>query len=484
MKKIFKKSEGFYDTFYRKPGEDKKSTTYCAGCGHGIIHKLIAEALVDLDMLQYTTFISPVGCSVFAYYYFKCGNIEAAHGRAPAVATGIKRALPESFIVSYQGDGDLAAIGTAEIIHAANRGENITVFFVNNAVYGMTGGQMAPTTLLNQKTTTTPRGRNMENDGMPIRVTELIATLPAPVYVARTSLHDISHIMKTRQSIRKALRLQKEGKGFALVEILSPCPTNWKVKPTQSAEWMKEHMLSYYELGVFRDRSSEIEQKTGGQMKQKAYKHLKPGKIMDRLGIKSESDSLHSSFSEKMSIDEELKIRIAGFGGQGVLYLGQILCQLALRNEYRATWFPAYGPAMRGGTANCSVVLSNKEIASPVFNMSNILVAMNQPSFDKFGTLVYPEGYIFFNSSIISLDPAFEAELQAKKIQLVSIEATTLAEEAGFSFSSNIVILGKILKTLPYFHKEDVFSLIKRKFQNKEQLVQFNTKAFILGFES
>ncbi|MBN1696919.1 MAG: 2-oxoacid:acceptor oxidoreductase family protein [Spirochaetales bacterium] len=484
MKKIFKKSDGFYDTFFRKPGDDKQSTTYCSGCGHGIVHKLVAEALVDLDMLDKTTFISPVGCSVFAYYYFKCGNIEAAHGRAPAVATGIKRALPESYVVSYQGDGDLAAIGTAEIIHAANRGENITVIFVNNAVYGMTGGQMAPTTLIDQKTTTTPRGRSRENEGMPIKVAELIATLPAPVYVERTSLHDISHIMKTRLAIRKALRFQKEGKGFTLIEVLSQCPTNWKVKPDQAGEWIKKHMLPYYDLGVFRDTSREAEQRTGGPMNRKASDHLKPGKLMEKIGIKSESESLHSSFSEKMTIDHELKIRIAGFGGQGVLYLGQILCQLALKNEYRATWFPAYGPAMRGGTANCSVVLSNREIASPIFSMSDILVAMNQPSFDKFSPFVSPDGYLFCNSSIISVEPDYEAELRDRRIKLVSIEATSLAEEAGFSFSSNIVILGKILKTLPYFHKEDVFSLIKRKFRNKEKLIQFNVKAFTLGFEA
>ena len=175
--KILGKSKGFYDTYERRPGSNKEQTHYCPGCGHGILHKMIAEALVDFEVAENMVFISPVGCSVFAYYYFNAGNIQAAHGRAPAVATGVKRALPESIVISYQGDGDLAAIGGNEILHAANRGESMTVFFVNNAIYGMTGGQMAPTTLIGQKTTTTPYGRTLQNEGYPIKMAEIIASL-------------------------------------------------------------------------------------------------------------------------------------------------------------------------------------------------------------------------------------------------------------------------------------------------------------------
>ena len=238
--KILQKPAAFYDIYFRNPSADKKMPHYCPGCGHGNVHKMIAEALDDYDVADKTIFISPVGCSVFAYYYFATGNIQAAHGRAPAVATGIKRAHPHSIVISYQGDGDLAAIGTAEIIHAANRGEGITVFFVNNAIYGMTGGQMAPTTLIGQRTTTSPRGRKPSNEGYPINVAELISQLHAPVYIERVALHDNKHRAKARLAIRKAIKNQVDNLGFSLVEILSACPSGWKMTPLEANKKIDE----------------------------------------------------------------------------------------------------------------------------------------------------------------------------------------------------------------------------------------------------
>ena len=207
---VLAKPEAFYDKFERKGGANLETTHYCPGCGHGNIHKILAEAITDFNIADRTILISPVGCSVFAYYYFDVGNVQAAHGRAPAVATGLKRANPETIIISYQGDGDLAAIGSAEIINAANRGENITVIFINNAIYGMTGGQMAPTTMIGQKTTTSPYGRKSENEGYPIRMCELISTLEAPVYVERVALIDFKSINRAKKAIRKALKNQIE----------------------------------------------------------------------------------------------------------------------------------------------------------------------------------------------------------------------------------------------------------------------------------
>src|SRR3989304_811331 len=240
IKDILQKPESFYKEFYRKSGSNKLTTHYCPGCGHGVIHKLIAEAMDDFGISNKTVIISPVGCSVFAYYYFDCGNIQAAHGRAPAVASGYKRANPDSIVISYQGDGDLAGIGGNEILHAANRGENISVFFVNNAIYGMTGSQMAPTTLIGQKTTTTPYGRSIQNEGYPIKVCELLATLEAPVYIERVAISDTKNVMKARKAIRKALHNQVENKGFSLVEILSPCPTGWGGKQTETKKWIEK----------------------------------------------------------------------------------------------------------------------------------------------------------------------------------------------------------------------------------------------------
>jgi len=242
---VLQKPTAFYDKFERKGGAQLETTHYCPGCGHGILHKLIAEALTDFEIADRTLFISPVGCSVFAYYYFDTGNIQAAHGRAPAVATGLKRTHPHSIVISYQGDGDLAAIGGDEILQAANRGENISVFFVNNAIYGMTGGQMAPTTLVGQKTTTSPFGRKPENEGYPIRMSEIIATLEAPVYVERTALIDFKSITRTKRAVRKALKNQMENKGFSFVEVLSPCPTGWKMTPANSQKWISEQMIPY-----------------------------------------------------------------------------------------------------------------------------------------------------------------------------------------------------------------------------------------------
>jgi 2-oxoglutarate ferredoxin oxidoreductase subunit beta len=230
---------------------------YCPGCTHGIIHRLVAEALDDLGIEGRTIGVASVGCSVFAYNYFNCDMQQAAHGRAPAVATGIKRVLPEGIVFTYQGDGDLAAIGTAEIIHAAARGENITVIFVNNAIYGMTGGQMAPTSLEGQITLTTPRGRRAK-EGHPIRMSELLATLEGPRYIERVSVHDPKNVRKAGKAIRKAFELQLQGEGFTMIEVLSSCPTNFKLSPVDALKWVEEKMLPYYPLGVFKDGGNQL----------------------------------------------------------------------------------------------------------------------------------------------------------------------------------------------------------------------------------
>jgi len=230
---------------------------YCPGCGHSLIHRLIAESIDTLGIREKVIGIAPVGCAVFAYDYFAFDMLEVAHGRPPAAATAMKRVLPDRIIFSYQGDGDLAAIGTAEIIHAAARGENITVFFINNATYGMTGGQMAPTTLVGQKTTTTPKGRDTRQSGYPLRVAEMLATIDGASFIARTSVDSPKNLLRTRTLIEKAFRYQQEGKGFSLLEILSPCPTDWGLSPEESIKWIQSDMIPVYPLGVLKDRYAE-----------------------------------------------------------------------------------------------------------------------------------------------------------------------------------------------------------------------------------
>lgn len=238
--------------FTRPQALQNRVNHYCPGCNHGIIHRLVAEAIDELNIREKTIAVAPVGCAVLAYNYFNCDSQQAAHGRAPAVATGIKRVLPDRVVFTYQGDGDLASIGMAEIIHAANRGENITVIFVNNAIYGMTGGQMAPTTLVGQKTTTSPYGRDAATAGHPIKVTEMLNTLTSPVFLARVSVHDPKNIMKAKEAIKKAFELQVKGAGFSLVEVLSTCPTNWGLSPVEALKWLETNMIPVFPLGIVR----------------------------------------------------------------------------------------------------------------------------------------------------------------------------------------------------------------------------------------
>ena len=231
---------------------------YCPGCHHGIIHKLIAETLEELNLTDEVIAVCPVGCSVFAGNYFNFDTQEAAHGRAPAVATGLKRTHPTQPVFTYQGDGDLASIGCAEIVHAAMRGEKITTIFINNAIYGMTGGQMAPTTLIGQKATTAPKGRTKEQAGMPIRMAEMLSTLDGCVYAERVCVTDIPHLNKAKKAIRKAFEKQMAGEGFTFIEVLSTCPTNWGMTPLKANEWLKNEMAAYYPLGVIKESTPEV----------------------------------------------------------------------------------------------------------------------------------------------------------------------------------------------------------------------------------
>jgi len=232
---------------------------YCPGCTHGIIHRLVAQAIDELGIEGKTIGVAPVGCAVFAYNYFECDMVEAAHGRAPAVATGLKRALPENVIFTYQGDGDLASIGMAETVHAATRNENITIIFVNNAIYGMTGGQMAPTSLPGQVTQTSPYGRDVNVAGYPVKVSEMLATLDGPEYIARVAVNNVKNVKEAQKAIKKAFENQINKKGFSLIEVVSTCPTNWGMTPVDALKWVDEKMIPYYPLGVYKDRSATKE---------------------------------------------------------------------------------------------------------------------------------------------------------------------------------------------------------------------------------
>jgi 2-oxoisovalerate ferredoxin oxidoreductase beta subunit len=467
MSKVYEKPASLYSEFERKTAGSKKTTHYCPGCGHGNVHKMIAEALEDLGIAEQSVFVSPVGCSVFGYYYFNSGNFQAAHGRAPAVATGVKRANPEAIVMSYQGDGDLAAIGTAETIHAANRGENITVFFINNAIYGMTGGQMAPTTMIGQRTTTTPRGRSSVDHGNPIRMCEMLATLPAPTFITRVGLGNSKQIMQTRKAIRKALKLQAEGKGYSFVEILAPCPTGWKMDPIDARDHLTAVMEEIFPLGVYKDISDEVEADSWDRVS-------KPFEVDARQeylqAMKTPLDL------EPVELPMDLQCKFAGFGGQGILTLGLFLAQVGMKAGHQVSWFPAYGPEMRGGTANCSVNICKDRIGAPTVEHPNVLVAMNQPSLEMFEADVTDGGWIFVDSGICTAEPDRE------RLKVTMIPAAEIADKVGTPKVANVVMLGAICAATEIFSRDYVKDTLKVIVKKKE-LLEMNLQAFDAGWD-
>ncbi|MBN1866493.1 2-oxoacid:acceptor oxidoreductase family protein [Candidatus Sumerlaeota bacterium] len=466
-KKTLQKPKAFQDVFTRK-SRDQKTTHYCPGCGHGIAHKLIAEAMSDLGLQDRSTIVAPVGCSIFLYYYFDCRSLSVPHGRGPAAMTGISRVRPDTISISYQGDGDLAAIGTSEIIHSANRGENIAVFFINNAIYGMTGGQMAPTTPLEMRTTTSPRGRASETEGFPIAVCELISTLRAPVYVERVSLDTPANILGARRAIRKALQAQADRKGFTLVEILSPCPTQWRVDPTKTGEWIRENMHPIFKPGVYRDVLAETPSRPRPERRE-----MSDGEMYALLGI-DENATIRALPTG--CEDFHLAYRFAGFGGQGVILLGMLLAQAGMASGYQVTWLPSYGPEMRGGTANSSVVLSTRAIGSPMVAETDVLVAMNGPSLEKFLPTVAPGGCVLYDSDPIETPPA-----APDGVHLYPVPARDIAQQAGEARAANVVMLGVYAAIGDLFEEEVLADALRKAFAAKKGAVEANRRALAAG---
>jgi 2-oxoisovalerate ferredoxin oxidoreductase beta subunit len=461
---VHSKSSVFYDLYERK-SELKNQTHYCPGCGHGVVHKLIAEALQDLGVQDKTIFVSPVGCSVFAYYYFDVGNVQVAHGRAPAAATAIKRSGTDKIVISYQGDGDLAAIGTAEIVHAANRGEKITVFFVNNGIYGMTGGQLAPTTLVGQKSTTTPWGRRPSNEGFPMHMAELLATLDAPVYIERVAISDNKNVMKARRAIRKALEIQRDGKGFSFIEVLSPCPTIWGKDPVEARRWVLENMTPVFPLNVFRDwkEAPAINETTPPRRS-----------IADVLDITPKGGAPDTSKRKHPHHFKDVKIKIAGFGGQGVLLLGQLLIEMGMREGLDVSWLPSYGPEMRSGSAHCHVCLSRDRIGSPLVSHPDVLVAMNEYSLHKFAHEVVSGGVILYNGA------SLPADFTLPDMRVVAIPAAEIADKLGSTKAANIVMMGALLEETECLASGTALSVLEDKVKRLD-LLEIDRKALGAG---
>lgn len=469
-KETFLKAESFYVDFDRKTGPDKLTTHYCPGCGHGNLHKMIAETIDEFGIADRTIFVWPVGCSVFGYYYFRTGNVQVAHGRAPAVATAVKRAHPDSIVIVYQGDGDLAAIGGNEILHAANRGEHITVFFVNNAIYGMTGGQMAPTTLPGMKTSTTPYGRQAANEGYPIRVCELLSSLEAPIYLERVALTDAKHTNRARIAVRKAIQNQIQGKGFSLVEALSPCPTGWKIDPVHSRDWIHQEMEKYFKLGATKDLSDQIEARP------LEANPFVPARLEEHLDIRQSAGTIAAKGQLRKPEYANPRLRIAGFGGQGILLLGVALAECGMQAGFKVSWLPSYGPEMRGGTANCHVRISDTEIGSPLVAESDVLVAMNRPSLEKFEGDLRPGGILLYDGSLIDIVPS------RKDVDVIKLPATEMADAIGSTKSANMVMMGAYIRKTGIMDLASVVEAMP-SYIKARKTIPMNQQAIVKGAE-
>ena len=411
----------FYDMFERHAhgeGLAAHATHYCAGCGHGLVHKYLAEAIDALGVQDRTVAVSPVGCAVFLYYYLDVGNTQAAHGRASAVAIGHKLANPESIVISYQGDGDLASIGLAEIIQAAQLGLPISVIFINNAIYGMTGGQMAPTTLRGQRTTTSPEGRDRIM-GEPLEVAELIAGLDGPIYVERVALYNNKQRARARKAIEKALRLQLEGRGFALVEVLAECPTHLKMTGDEAERWVEDYMVPAFPLGVKKDEDVE----PWFALRPPTYE---PETIVEVVGASRQAVPQHADGFPTHLDPRDVGIKFAGAGGDGAQTIASLTCQAAINEGFDATYIPSYGPESRGGTSYADVHLARDEVLSPSVPVPHALIAFNAPSLYKFGPTVRPRGTIVYDETVISDVPDVGPD-----VAMIGVSLTAIAHELG-----------------------------------------------------
>jgi 2-oxoisovalerate ferredoxin oxidoreductase beta subunit len=461
----------FYDTFERHAhGEGLKahSTHYCPGCGHGLVHKYLAESIEELGIQNRTIAISPVGCAVFLYYFLDVGNAQAAHGRAPAVGLGHKLANPNSIVISYQGDGDLASIGLAEVMQAAQLGIPFTIIFINNAVYGMTGGQMAPTTLMGQVTTTSPTGRNATM-GEPMKMAELIAQLDGSVYVERVALYDNKQRFHAKKAIKKAIQTQIENRGVGFVEVLSECPVQWHMTPQEAEKWVQETMTVAFPLGVKKDIAREAR-----------FQPPAPSfafeKILERIGASSESPQKFCRAFPSDIAGSDIALKLAGAGGDGAQTAAMMITQAAIQEGFDSTHIPSYGPESRGGTSYADVHVAEHEVLSPAAPYPNILVAFNAPSLTKFGVDVCDGGLILYDSTVIEDPPP-----PVRGIQVFGIPFTRIAVDLGKAVVKNIVALGALQAATQIFPKETFLISIRHALKEKPAMIPLNEQALEKG---
>jgi 2-oxoisovalerate ferredoxin oxidoreductase beta subunit len=461
----------FYERFERHAhGEGLKghSTHYCPGCGHGLVHKYLAEAVEELGVQDRTVAVSPVGCAVFLYYYLDVGNTQAAHGRAPAVALGHKLANPDSVVIAYQGDGDLASIGLAEILHAAQLGIPITVVFVNNAVYGMTGGQMAPTSLMGQRTATSPQGRERLM-GQPLRMAEQIAQMDGPVYVERVALFDAKQRVKAQKAIRKAVRLQVQNRGFAFVEVLAECPLHLGLTPAEAERWVKEEMTPVFPLGVKKDDP----QARWPEWRRPSFD---PAQVAAVLGGGAAGAPRFCRGFPRQPFGPDIAFRLAGAGGDGAQTAALLLVRAAINEGFDATHIPSYGPESRGGTSYADVHVAQDGVLSPAAPSPHVLVAFNAPSLARFGPAVAEGGLVIFDRSVVPEPPP-----PPPGVRQLGIPCSEAAQALGRAVVKNIVALGALQEATRLFPAETLLTAVRQALDGRPELIPLNEQAFAAG---
>jgi 2-oxoisovalerate ferredoxin oxidoreductase beta subunit len=464
----------FYTHFDRHnhgKGLKGASTHYCPGCGHGLIHKYLATAISELGIQDRSVVMSPVGCAVFLYYYFDVGNTQCAHGRAPAVALGHKTANPDAIVVSYQGDGDLAAIGLAEITHAAQLGIPISVVFVNNAIYGMTGGQMAPTTLAGQGSTTTPGGR-LPIHGQPMRVAEMIAQLSGTAYVERSALFDQKTRRRTQRAIKKILQMQMDGTGFGFVEILSECPVHWGVTPIEAETWVQEKMLPIYPLGVFKDETREPWDKP-------EKPSFDPQHVAEVLELTDERPPRFAKEFPWHLDHDDVSLKFAGAGGDGAQTAALLTTKAAINEGFDATHIPSYGPESRGGTSYADVHVCVENVLNPAAPEPNVFVAFNAPSLQKFGPTVAEHGIVVYDSSRITEVPDF-----ADGVKVVGVPCSEIARSLGHPVVKNVVALGAMQHATKIMPEDSFLTAIRLALKDNCAMIDVNEEAFRWGVKA
>jgi len=457
-----------FDRHAHGKGLKGAATHYCPGCGHGLAHKFLSNAITELGVADRTIAISPVGCAVFLYYYFDVGNTQAAHGRAPAVALGHKLANPESVVISYQGDGDLASIGLAEIMHAAQVGIPISVIFINNGIYGMTGGQMAPTTLPGQKSSTTPEGRG-RMEGLPLKVSELIATLDGPIYVERVALYDQKQRKRAQKAITKSLRLQMENRGFSFVEVLSECPTHWGLSPIDAEAWVRDVFVPTFPLGVLKDEEVE-------PWFRPDKPSFSPDAMVEALQAVSEPPPRFTDGFPAHLDASDVALKLAGAGGDGAQTAALLLAKAAINEGFDATHIPSYGPESRGGTSYADVHIARDEVLSPSAPNPRVLVAFNAPSLMKFGPTVVADGIVVYDSSVISETPEFE-----KGVRVYPVPCSEIAHDLGHRVVKNVVALGALQAASAVMEEDSLLTAIRQSLQDKCSMITVNEEAFRWG---